>query len=104
MVLFRIFIGLGAIALTAAIFWALQADTRGLAAVLRAMASEPWTVVTLIDLYLGFFIVAALIFWIEKNPIAAIFWALPTFFLGNVWAAVWLIIRFPAIKGRLRDG
>lgn len=101
MILARAFFVFGAAALAAAIVWAMGADARGLVAVLSAMVAEPWTVVTLIDLYLGFFLIAAVILMTEKNRLVGFFFALPVFVLGNVWAALWLVLRLPSLAARL---
>ena len=101
MTFWRIFFFAGGLVLAGAIYWALEADGRGLGVVLAEMFAAPWTVVTLIDLYLGFAIAAAMMLLVEKNRLIALFWALPVFFLGNVWTALWLVIRLPEIARRL---
>ncbi|MEM9169462.1 MAG: DUF1475 family protein [Pseudomonadota bacterium] len=102
MTVYRIIAGLGGLALAGAIFWAVGADDRGLGPVIQEMLGEPWSVVTLIDLYLGFFIIAGVIFFFERNVFAKLFWTLPIFGLGNVWAALWLVWRSPALIRALR--
>ncbi|MEO1252063.1 MAG: DUF1475 family protein [Pseudomonadota bacterium] len=104
MTVLRLILLAGALALAAAIVWAVGADDRGLGPVLAEMLSEPWTIVTLIDLYLGFFIGAVVIFLFEKSWPARLFWAAPVFFLGNVWTALWLLIRLPEIVRCMRGG
>lgn len=101
MILRAIFL-LGALALTGSIVWAIGADDRGLGPVLQEMLSEPWSVVTLIDLYLGFFFAAVVIFIIERSILVAAIWAIPVFFLGNVVTALWAVIRLPTIIERVR--
>ncbi|MEM6538526.1 MAG: hypothetical protein AAF742_03205 [Pseudomonadota bacterium] len=102
MILIRLILIAGGLALTGAIIWALGADDRGLGPVLTEMLSEPWSIVTLIDLYLGFFIVAVIIVLFERTILLGLFWAAPVFLIGNVWAAVWLAIRFRQVMSRLR--
>lgn len=92
----------GAAALVVSIFWAMGADGRPLGAVLSQMRAEPWTVVTLVDLYLGFLITAFIIYFFEEQLRARLFWIVPIFFLGNVWPAIWLIVRLPEIARRLK--
>lgn len=104
MIISRLFFLLGGLALGAAIVWAMGADDRGLNIVLLDMLGQPWTLVTLIDLYLGFFISAAIIVLVERSWGLRLFWALPVFFLGNVWAALWLVLRLPSLARRLRSG
>lgn len=98
----RILVGLGGAALTAAIVWAMGADDRGLGIVLGEMFLEPWSIVTLIDLYLGFVIMAVVICLFERSWLMRLFWAVPLFFLGNVWAALWLVFRLAQLAARLR--
>ena len=96
-----LFAGLGA-GLAALIFWAMAADGRPLGDVLAALFAQPWVVVTLADLYLGFVILAAIMLLTERRLWVGLFWALPLFVLGNVWAVVWLVIRLPVLAARLR--
>jgi hypothetical protein len=98
----RALVFLAATALTASIFWAMGADPRGLGPVLAEMAAEPWSVVTLIDLYLGFFLGATVIWLFEKSWPVRIIAAAPVFLLGNVWTALWFVVRLPEIARRLR--
>lgn len=96
-----LFIVLGA-GLAALIVWAMAADGRALGDVLVGMVGQPWVVVTLADLYLGFLIAAAIILLTERRLWVGLFWAIPVFFLGNVWAALWLVLRLPVLVARLR--
>ena len=98
----RVILALGALALGAAIYWALGADPRPLGDILADMSSRPWTVVTLVDLYLGFAIAAIIILLAERSLIVGLIWAAPVFFLGNIWTAAWLIVRLPTLARRLR--
>lgn len=102
MIMLRLLIGICAAAFIGAIFWAIGADDRGLLTVVQEMLRQPWSVVALIDLYLGFLIAAVVIVLFERNLLVALFWALPTFFLGNFWLAAWLIVRLPEIMRRFR--
>ncbi|MEO0398299.1 MAG: hypothetical protein AAF224_02625 [Pseudomonadota bacterium] len=101
MTVFRILLIGGAFALAGAIYWALGADTRGLGPVIAEMLREPWSLVTLIDLYLGFAIAAIVVGMVERSAFWTAFWALPIFLLGNVWTAVWFVLRLPKIAQRL---
>ncbi len=88
--------------LSGAIAVVFSGETRSLTIILEGMLSDPWTVVTFIDLYLGFLITAAVIMLAERGWALRLFWAAPIFILGNVWAAVWIILRFSALRDRLR--
>lgn len=100
----RLFFLALAAGLAGLVVWALGADGRGLAAVLAAMFAEPWTVVTLADLYLGFVIAAAAILLAERRLAVGLAWALPVFVLGNIWTAIWVALRLPRLARRLRSG
>ncbi len=102
MTLSRILISTAALALVVAIVWALGADGRSFPAVITDMLAQPWAVVTLIDLYLGFVLCAVVIVLFERNWPARLFWTAPLFLLGNFWAAAWLVLRLPEIARRLR--
>lgn len=102
MTLLRLFYIVCALGFSGSLFWALGAEPRGTMDVLAAMVADPWTLVTLLDLYLGFLIIAAIIFFFERNRWVAFLWAVPIFFLGNIWTVLWLIVRLPAIARRLR--
>jgi hypothetical protein len=64
------------------------------------LISNPWGIVSLADLYLGFLISAAIIALSEK-PKTALLWIAPLPFLGNVWTVAWLVWRLPALRRRL---
>ncbi|MEM9618220.1 MAG: hypothetical protein AAF936_09690 [Pseudomonadota bacterium] len=100
MILLRLFYVICAAVFSASVFWALGAEPRGTMEVLAAMVSDPWTVVTFLDLYLGFLIAAGVIFLFEKNKLVAAAWAIPIFFLGNIWTVAWFVIRLPALRAR----
>jgi hypothetical protein len=64
--------------------------------------ADPWGVVSLVDLYVGFIVASILIFMIERGGVIA--WAviIPTFFLGNVVTALWLAWRAPQLLALLK--
>lgn len=100
MTLLRLFYVICAAVFMASVFWALGAESRETMEVLATMLSDPWTVVTFLDLYLGFLIAAGVIFLFEKNKLVAALWAVPIFFLGNIWTVAWFVIRLPALRAR----
>ncbi len=102
MIVVRLIFAVLAAALTGAIFWAMGADGRPLGEVVRAMLADPWSVVALTDLYIGFFTAAVVIFLFERSPVVAFIWAAPIFVLGNVVTALWFILRLPELARRLR--
>jgi hypothetical protein len=100
----RVVIGVVGVALLAAILWAsfgggpLHGQFLDQVGV---MTTLPWGVVTLVDLYAGFIFFAVIIFLAERSWLAAALWSVPLLFLGNIWAAVWLIVRLPSLVRRL---
>ena len=94
---FRIIAALGAIALAFAIVWAGMTAGQSLSEAVGWLVSEPWGVVSLIDLYLGFVLIAILIWVFEPNKLIALVFILPLPVLGNVWSAVWLAWRLGAL-------
>ena len=101
---FRILAALGAIALAFAIVWAGMTAGQSLSEAVGWLVSEPWGVVSLIDLYLGFVLIATLIWVFEPNKLIALAFILPLPILGNVWSAVWLAWRLGALINRRRAG
>lgn len=104
MTAFRIIAALGAIALAISIVWASLTAGQSLSEAVGWLISEPWGVVSLIDLYLGFVLIAILIWVFEPNKRIALVFILPLPILGNVWSAVWLAWRLGRIvKARRTD-
>jgi hypothetical protein len=62
---------------------------------------NPWGLVSLSDLYLGFLVQAILIFVFEP-PRNRWLWIIALPFLGNVVTLLWLALRLPALHDRLR--
>jgi hypothetical protein len=90
MTVLRIVISLLAIVLAALIVNALAFGNFGAAG--AWLTSDPWGVVTLADLYIGFFLSAIVIASVERSW-KAVIWIAPIPFLGNVWTAFWFILR-----------
>lgn len=97
----RILLAAGGILLLASILWASQAANIG--ASFSAMVADPWGIVTLIDLYLGFAFLAVIIWLFERSRLVALAFILPLPFLGNIWAAVWIVWRLSALATRLKS-
>jgi len=102
MTLVRILSALGGLALLALIVWAMATAGQSLTEAIAWLISEPWGVVSLFDLYLGFFLVAVLIWVLEPNKIIALAFILPLPVLGNIWPAVWVAWRLAKlVRGRV---
>jgi len=94
MVAIRSILLLGVAALFASIIYAsVSADFFASFAQIGAM---PWGLVSLIDLYLGFAVLAVLIALVEL-PTRAAGWIIALFILGNVVGAAWFAWRLPTI-------
>jgi len=97
MTLVRILSALGGLALLALIVWAMATAGQSLTEAIAWLVSEPWGVVSLFELYLGFFLIAVLIWVLEPNKAIALAFILPLPLLGNVWAAVWVAWRLAGV-------
>ena len=84
---------IGGVILIALIVWAIATAGQSLSEAISWLISRPWGVVTLYDLYLGFFLIAVLIWILEPNKKIALAFIVPLPFLGNLWAALWLAWR-----------
>jgi hypothetical protein len=77
-----------ALALAGLIAWA--AGQASFGASFGAMLAEPWGLVTLGDLYLGFLATAFVIALAEPRRPVALCWVVALFVLGNVVTGAWL--------------
>lgn len=96
----RAAIGVGGLALLGLILWAIFAQHElhgGFFDQVSVLTTLPWGIVSLADLYLGFALFAVVVFLTERSLLLALFWALPVFVFGNVWAAVWFVVRLPLL-------
>ena len=66
------------------------------------ITQDLWGWTALVDLYLGFILIAIVIAYFEENKIIAIFWIIPLFFLGNIWSVLWFVIKLPKLAIRLK--
>ena len=82
----------------ALVVWAIAQGGGGEA--LNFLLTEPWGLVTLADLYLGFVLISVVIFIVEEDKRIAALFILPLFLLGNIVSAVWLAWRFMRITRR----
>ncbi len=66
------------------------------------IVADPWGIVSLVDLYLGFIVASVVIVIFERNKGVAALWVVPVYFLGNIVTAIWLAWRLPDLVRRLR--
>jgi hypothetical protein len=93
-VLQAIVLGVG-LAFFALVVWAIA--TASFFASFAAITADPWGLVTLADLYLGFLLIGLVIWAVEGPGLRAILIALSILVLGNVVTAIWLAIRLPRL-------
>lgn len=92
------------LALLAVVLWSVFAmqDLHGdFAEQLAVVTTLPVGIGTVADLMVGFVLFAVLVFLTERSWLVALLWALPVFLLGNVWAALWFVIRLPHLAKQL---
>jgi hypothetical protein len=100
----RAALGILALALLGLIIWAATAGPDlhgGFMDQAQVLLTLPWGVVTLVDLVIGFVLFAVLVFLTERSWLLAALWAAPVLVLGNMWAAVWFVIRLPHLAKQL---
>lgn len=100
----RAAIGILGFALLGLVLWAAfaKADLHGsFFEQFAVVTTLPWGVTALADLYIGFVFFAVIVFLTERSWMVAALWAAPIFLLGNVWSALWLVIRLPHLAKQL---
>jgi len=100
----RAAIGIFGLALLGLVIWAFTANQELHGTFFDQFAvvtTLPWGVVSLADLYIGFLFFAVIVFLTERSWLVAALWAAPIFILGNIWAALWLVIRLPHLAKQL---
>lgn len=100
MALFRIILVVLAIGFAALIAWAII--NGDFAAEGSWLISNPWGIISLTDLYIGFILSAVVIAAYEK-PLHAALWIAPIPVLGNVWTLIWFAYRLPGLWRRLKQ-
>lgn len=92
----------------ASAFAALIVHATGRAAIgqsFAAMVADPWGLVALVDLYLGFLVTAVVVALFEDRAWKTAAFVAALLVLGNVVSLAWLAWRLPRLRRRLtRDG
>jgi hypothetical protein len=104
MTVLRAAIGILGLALLGLVLWAAVAMPElhgGVLDQLAVLTTLPWGIAALADLYIGFVLFATLVFLTERSWLVAALWAAPVFILGNIWAALWFVIRLPHLAKQL---
>jgi hypothetical protein len=74
----------------ALIFWAFQEQS--FSEGVSHITAKPWGLVTLADLYLGFFIFSIFIFLTQKSFLKSVLWCLALVCLGNGIALLYIML------------
>jgi len=64
-----------------------------------ALLANPWGIVSLVDLYVGFALFSLWIAFREKHPYAAVIWILLMIVLGFFTASVYVLLALYQCKG-----
>ncbi len=100
----RAAIGILGLALLGLVIWAAVAMTNlhgSFFDQVAVLTTLPWGIAALADLYVGFVLFAALVFLTERSWLVAALWAAPVFIIGNIWAALWFVIRLQHLAKQL---
>lgn len=100
----RAAIGILGLALLGVVLWAtfaMQDLHGGFFDQFEVVSTLPWGVAALADLYAGFLLFSVVVFLTERSWLRALLWAAPIFILGNIWTALWLVLRLPRLAQRL---
>jgi predicted membrane-bound dolichyl-phosphate-mannose-protein mannosyltransferase len=89
-----------AAALGVAIVWAITLLPIGDS--FARIVADPWGIVTLLDLYAGFFFAIALVFLVERRLLIAAPVALAILTLGNLATAAWVVWRLRRLAGAFK--
>jgi hypothetical protein len=60
---------------------------------------DPWGIVSLVDVYVGFMFFSAWIIFREKNPLVALLWVIAIIILGNFPAGVYAFLALQKSGG-----
>jgi hypothetical protein len=100
----KIIVAIGAVAFLGVTAWSFST---GVPVDWAAFTADPWVALAVADLYLGFVLLAVVIALLERSPVRAALWIIPLFVVGNLVAAVYLLLNLnrigPALK-RAREG
>ncbi len=65
----------------------------------KKLLSNPWGVMSMIDLYVGFSLFSMWIFYREKNTIKSIIWTVLMMILGFFTACIYILVALYDAKG-----
>jgi hypothetical protein len=65
----------------------------------KDLLSMPWGIVSMVDLYIGFFLFSAWIIFREKSHLQAVIWVIFMMILGSFTASVYTLVALYQSKG-----
>ncbi|PKM64758.1 MAG: hypothetical protein CVU96_01215 [Firmicutes bacterium HGW-Firmicutes-20] len=92
----KIIAGLGILAMTAALVYGFTMGDFGADGAL--ILTNPWGIVSLVDLYTGFVLFSMWIYFRESNILVAILWIVAMMILGFFTGAVYVLYAFLTSK------
>jgi hypothetical protein len=99
MIFVRIALFSAAVAFAAVIVWASLGAS--ISESFGRIVADPWGLVTILDVYLGFVLASVVIVAFERNTALRVFLVVALWALGNVVTLAWLAWRLPALTRRL---
>jgi len=88
----KLFLSILAAAFSACIYWAINQKPLSESGAL--LISDPWGIVTLVDLYIGFIIFALFMFFTTTKKSSLIIWIPALMVLGNLVALIYIIFNY----------
>jgi len=68
------------------------------------LIKDPWGIVTLIDLYIGFFLFSLFMYFTSIKKRSLLIWVPALMGLGNIIALVYLIFHYKRLKNMMTGG
>jgi hypothetical protein len=95
-----VLVGLGAVVMIGILAFAfLEGD---FASEGRRLLSMPWGIVSLVDLYVGFFLFSAWVLFRERRMLTSLCWIVGVMVLGSLTICLYILVSIRASKGDLR--
>ena len=93
----KLLAGLGLLAMTAVLIYGfVVGDFAGEG---RQLLSMPWGIVSLVDLYVGFFLFSGWIVYRERSPVRSVVWVVLMMVLGFWTASLYTLLALQASQG-----
>jgi len=94
--LLKILFALLLITMTSMVLWGIFTGNWGKA--ISYITQEPWILVTIIDIYISFFVFYTWVFYREKSVFSKIIWLLLIIFTGSIAITLYVLIQLLKLK------